>query len=164
MDQQCWNEVQERDQAPWDMMQEQRTRPECQKVKRFDCWPKETRGWNTTVLINGDPVEMVNNFKFLGIHIISILTLSFYIEEWSRKQINVFTCLVSEKIQHVHVNCFNILLMGYILTGYISAWFGNCSTLECLDLQRVVNIDHSITHSSLPPIQSIFTVCCNGKA
>jgi len=51
-----------------------------------------------------------------------------------------------------------------ILSGCITAWYGSCSVQNCNKLQKVVNEAQSITQTSLPPINTIYTSRCLGKA
>ena len=51
-----------------------------------------------------------------------------------------------------------------ILSGCITAWYGSCSAQDCKELQKVVNVAQSITQTSLPSIDSVYTSCCLGKA
>lgn len=51
-----------------------------------------------------------------------------------------------------------------ILTGCFIAWFGNCTTLNCKALQRVVRSSEYIIGTKLPSLQDIFTDRCLGKA
>ena len=51
-----------------------------------------------------------------------------------------------------------------ILSGCITAWYGSCSAQDCKKLQKVVNVAQSITQTSLPSIDSVYTSHCLGKA
>ena len=42
-----------------------------------------------------------------------------------------------------------------ILTGCITAWYGNCSASDCMALQRVVRTAQYITRAKLPAIQDL---------
>jgi gmma-aminobutyric acid receptor subunit gamma len=51
-----------------------------------------------------------------------------------------------------------------ILTGCITAWYGNCSASERKPLQRVVHTVQYITRAKLPAIQDLYTRRCQRKA
>ena len=51
-----------------------------------------------------------------------------------------------------------------ILTGCITAWYGNCSASDCKVLQRVVRTAQYITGAKLPAIQDLYTRRCQRKA
>ena len=51
-----------------------------------------------------------------------------------------------------------------ILSGCITAWYGSCSVQDCKKLQKVVNEAESVTQTSLPSIDSVYTFRCLGKA
>ena len=52
---------------------------------------------------------------------------------------------------------FYICTIESILTGCITAWYGNCSASDCKALQRVVRTAHYITGVKLPAIQDLYT-------
>jgi gmma-aminobutyric acid receptor subunit gamma len=51
-----------------------------------------------------------------------------------------------------------------ILTGCITAWYGNCSVSDRKALQRVVHSAQYITGAKLPAIQDLYTRRCQRKA
>ena len=51
-----------------------------------------------------------------------------------------------------------------ILTGCITAWYGNCSASDRKALQRVVRTAQYITGDKLPAIQDLYTRRCQRKA
>ena len=51
-----------------------------------------------------------------------------------------------------------------ILSGCVTAWYGSCSAQDRKKLQKVVNVAQSITQTSLPSIDSVYTSRCLGKA
>ena len=51
-----------------------------------------------------------------------------------------------------------------ILTGCITAWYGNCSASARKALQRVVRTAQYITGGKLPTIQDLYTRQCQRKA
>jgi hypothetical protein len=51
-----------------------------------------------------------------------------------------------------------------ILTGCITAWYGNCSASDSKALQRVVRTAQYITGAKLPAILDLYTRWCQRKA
>ena len=51
-----------------------------------------------------------------------------------------------------------------ILTGCITAWYGNCSASDRKALQRVVRTAQYIPGAELPAIQNLYTRRCQRKA
>ena len=51
-----------------------------------------------------------------------------------------------------------------ILTGCITAWYGNCSAPDHKALQRVMRTAQYITGANLPAIQDLYTKRCQRKA
>ena len=51
-----------------------------------------------------------------------------------------------------------------ILTGYITAWYGNCLASDRKALQRVVRTTQYITGAKLPATQDLYTRRCQRKA
>ena len=52
----------------------------------------------------------------------------------------------------------------HILSGCITAWYGSCSAQDHKKLQRVVNVAQSISQTSPPSIDSVYTSRCLRKA
>eukprot|EP00061_Rhincodon_typus_P012812 g38773.t1 len=51
-----------------------------------------------------------------------------------------------------------------ILSGCITAWYGNCSAQDRKKIQKVARTAQTITEAKLPSTDSIYTACCHGKA
>jgi hypothetical protein len=98
--------------------------------------------------INGTAVERVSSFRFLHVHLTKDLT-------WT----NNTTALVKRAQQDLYflrqIKKFSVpprILSKYyhcttesILTGYLTAWYGNGSVYDCKALQRVVKMAQYIT-------------------
>ena len=50
------------------------------------------------------------------------------------------------------------------MTGCITAWYGNCTALDCIALQRVLWTAQYITGARLPAIQDLYISQCEMKA
>jgi hypothetical protein len=100
---------------------------------------------------NGDVVKQVENFKFLGVHITKL--------KWSkptktivkRAQQNLFPLRIGMGPQIL--KRFYSSTIESILTGCITAWYGNCSASDRKALQRVVRTAQCITGAKRPAIQ-----------
>ena len=51
-----------------------------------------------------------------------------------------------------------------ILSGCITAWYGNCNTRNCRALQRVVRSAQHITGDKLPALRDTYSTRCHRKA
>ncbi|KAK6321348.1 hypothetical protein J4Q44_G00083240 [Coregonus suidteri] len=61
-------------------------------------------------------------------------------------------------------NCLISCTIESILTGCITAWYGNCLASDRKALQRVVRTAQYITGAKLPAIQDLYTRRCQRKA
>ena len=59
---------------------------------------------------------------------------------------------------------YSYTIENILLTGCITAWYGNCSASDRKALQRVVRMDQYITGAKLPVIQDHYTRRCQRKA
>ena len=50
-----------------------------------------------------------------------------------------------------------------ILSGFITAWYGNCTTINRMALQRVVRSAQRITGGKLPPLHDTYNTRCHRK-
>ncbi len=118
-------------------------------------------------IIDHTPVEQVNSFKFLGVHITEDLTWSAHTDAVLKKthqrlfflrQLRKFG--TSPRILRSFYTC----TVESILTGCITAWFGNSTAGNCKALQRVVRTARHIVGGELPSLQDIYTRRCTRKA
>eukprot|EP00061_Rhincodon_typus_P007826 g29906.t1 len=102
-------------------------------------------GEHIPIYINRAEVEMVKSIKFLGVKITDELSCTSHIDA------------TVKKAQH-H------LFFLSILSGRVSAWYGNCSAQDCEKLQKVVCTAQNITEANLPSMDSVYMARCYGKA
>ncbi|XP_064858384.1 protein shisa-6-like [Oncorhynchus nerka] len=106
--------------------------------------------------IDGAVVELVESFKFLGLHITKDLSWSTHTNTVVKR---ARQCLFTLRRPKIFVMGPQILKQFYsctiesILTGCITAWYGNCSASDQKVLQRVVRVAQYITGAELPAIQ-----------
>jgi hypothetical protein len=104
------------------------------------------RKWRTEhapILLDGAVVEQVESFKFLGVHITNKKTLSKH------------TKTVVNRARHKFIPSCTI---KSILTGCITAWYGNCSASDHKALQCGA---YGPVH---PAIQDLYTRRCQRNA
>ena len=106
------------------------------------------------IYIEGAVAEKVESFKFLGVHITKDLS-------WSKHTNTVMKMAQRNPFPLRRQNFFcmgpQILKKFYsctILTGFITAWYGNCSAFDRKTLQRVMCTAQYITGAKLPAIQA----------
>ena len=112
-------------------------------------------------------MEQIESFKFLDVHITNKL-------EWSkhtktvikRARQNLFQQLRRLKRFGMGPQILKRFYSGTIksiLTGCITAWYGNCSASNRKALQRVVRTAQYITGAKLPAIQDLYSRWCQRK-
>uniref|UniRef100_A0A8C7XT65 Alkylated DNA repair protein AlkB homologue 8 N-terminal domain-containing protein n=1 Tax=Oryzias sinensis TaxID=183150 RepID=A0A8C7XT65_9TELE len=121
----------------------------------------------TPLLINGEHVERVQTFKFLGITISDDLS-------WTANT----TAIIKKSQQCLHFlrvlrkNKFNtnLLLTFYqssiqsLLTYCITVWFGSCTAADKKRLQRVIETVQKIIGCPLPTLTDIYSTRCLSRA
>ncbi len=122
---------------------------------------------HTPITIDKTPVERVKSFKFLSVHITEDLTWSAHTDAVLKKAYHRLFCLrrlrkfgMSPSILRSFYTC----TVESILTGCITAWFGNSTTGNRKALQRVVRTACHIVGGELPSLQDIYTRRCMRKA
>ncbi len=122
---------------------------------------------HTPITIDKTPVERVSSFKFLGVHITEDLTWSAHTDAVLKKAHQRLFFLrrlrkfgTSPRILRSFYTC----TVESILTGCITAWFGNSTAGNRRALQRVVRIARHIVGGELPSLQDIYTRRCTRKA
>uniref|UniRef100_A0A8C7GLL8 Reverse transcriptase domain-containing protein n=1 Tax=Oncorhynchus kisutch TaxID=8019 RepID=A0A8C7GLL8_ONCKI len=137
------------------------------KTKEMIVDYSKRRTEHAPILIDGPIVEQVESFKFLGVHINNKL-------EWSKHTKTVATRARQSLFPIGKLKRFGmgpeILKRFYscniesILTGCITAWYGNCSSSNGKALQRVVRTTQYITGAKLPAIQDLYFRRCQRNA
>ena len=118
-------------------------------------------------MIDGAAVEQVESFKFLGVHITNKLTWSKHtktVVKSPRQNLFPLRRLKRFVMGPQILKRFYSCTIESILTGCITAWYGNCSASDHMALQRVVRTAQYITGAKLPAIQDFYTRRCQRKA
>ncbi len=121
---------------------------------------------HTHITINKTPVERVNSFKFLGVHITEDLTWSAHTDAVLKKahqRLFFLRRLRKFGTSPSIIRSFYTCTVESILTGSITAWFGNSSAGNCKALQWVVRTARHIVGGELPSLQDIYTRRCTRK-
>ncbi len=105
-----------------------------------DFWKKQGRKY-TRLNINGALVERMESFKYLGVHITEDLTWALHTDSAVRKtrqRLFHLRRLRKFRISPQIVRNFYSCTIGSVLTGNITAWYGNSTKQDHKALQRVV--------------------------
>ena len=118
---------------------------------------------HTPILIDGAVVEQVESFKFLGVNITNKLSWSKHTKTVVKRARQLPFPLRRLKrfgMGPQILKKFHSCTIESILTGYITAWYVNCSASDRKALQRVVCTAQYITGNKLPAIQDLYTRRC----
>ncbi len=121
---------------------------------------------HTPITIDKTPVERVNSFKFLGVHITEDLTWSAHTDavlKKSHQRLFFLRRLRKFGMSPSILRSFYTCTVESILTGCITAWFGNSTAGNRKALQRVVRTARHIVGGELPSLQDIYTRRCIRK-
>ncbi|KAM9433306.1 lipid droplet-associated hydrolase isoform 2-T2 [Salvelinus alpinus] len=137
------------------------------KTKEMIVDYRKRRTKHVPILIDRAAMEQFESFKFLGVHITNKLT-------WSKHTKTVVKTARQNPFPHGILKRFGMgpqILKRFhsctiesILTGCITAWYGNCSASERKALQRVVRTAQYITGAKLSAIKDLYTRWCQRKA
>jgi hypothetical protein len=110
-------------------------------------WTTGKRTEHIPILIDRAAMEQVESLKFLGVHVTK--------PTWSKHTKTV--------VKRAQQNLFPLRRLRFysctiesILTGCITAWYGNCSISDRKTLQRVVHTAQYITGAKLPATQDLY--------
>uniref|UniRef100_A0A673Y8U9 Reverse transcriptase domain-containing protein n=1 Tax=Salmo trutta TaxID=8032 RepID=A0A673Y8U9_SALTR len=137
------------------------------KTKKMIVDYRKRRTKHASILIDGAVVEKVESFKFLGVHITNKLSWSKHTKRVvKRAQHSLFSLRrlkrfgMGPQILKKFYSC----TIGSILTGCITAWYGNCSASDRKALQRVMCTVQYIPGAKIPDIQDLYTRRCQSTA
>jgi len=137
------------------------------KTKEMIVDYRKRRTEHAPILIDGAVVEQVESFKFLGVHITNKLSWSKHtktVVKRARQNLFPLRRLKRFGMGPQILKRFYSCTIESILTGCITAWYGNCSASDRKALQRVVRTAQYITGAKLPAIQDLYTRRCQRKA
>ncbi len=120
-----------------------------------------------SVIVNGEPVEIVDTFKYLGTHIDNKLTFQENTDFIFKKAMQRLFLLrklrsfgVSEKVLETVYKS----LIQSLLSFNISVWFGNLSVKNRNKLGRVVNLASKIIGNPQDQLAELYNVSVQKKA
>ncbi|KAK3514879.1 hypothetical protein QTP70_033815, partial [Hemibagrus guttatus] len=117
--------------------------------------------------INGSNVEIVKSTKFLSFHLAEFLTWllnTSSITKKAQQHLYFLRRLRKAHLPPLILTTFYREAIESILSSYITAWFGNCTSSDRKTLQCIVRTAEKIIGVSLPSITDIYTVHCIRKA
>ena len=117
--------------------------------------------------INNLPVQIVQSTKFLGTHITDDLSWTLnttHITKKAQKRLYFLRRLRKANLPTSILTTFYRGTIESILSGAITAWFGNCTAADRKALQRIVRTAEKITGFSLPLPSDIYSTRCLRKA
>jgi hypothetical protein len=133
------------------------------KTKEMIVDHSKRRTEHSPILINVAVVEQVESFKFLGVHITNKLTWSKHtktVVKRARQSLFLLRKLKRFGMGPQILKRFYSCTIESILTGCITAWYGNCLASDHMALQRVVRTAQYIIGFKLPVIQDLYTRRC----
>ena len=116
--------------------------------------------------INGSPVDIVDSFKFLGVHITNSLTWSLNskgILKKAQQRLYFLRRLRRFGLSTKALVNFYRCTIESVLTGCITVWFGNVTVQDSKQLQRIVKRAAKIIGTELPQLHTIYNTRCKKK-
>ncbi|KAK3568316.1 hypothetical protein QTP86_003925 [Hemibagrus guttatus] len=127
---------------------------------------KQERNYQTPV-INESPVERVDSFRYLSVHLTQDLSWSCHINtvvKKSRQHPYNLRHLRDFRLPSKVLRNFYSCTIESILMGNIATWFRNSTMLDRWARQRVVRSAERIIRAKLPDLHSIYSKWCWTKA
>ena len=124
---------------------------------------KQQRSY-TPLQISGTAVR---SFKYLSVHFTEDLTWTTHIDTMTakaRQRLYHFRQLRKFNISQRVLLSFVSAAVQSILTGSLTAWYGNSSSQDKMALQRIVPSAEHTTGTSLPSLQSLYNRSCVSRA
>ena len=120
---------------------------------------RKSKSVPSTLIVNNSEVEIVDSFKFLGIHITSNLSWSLHARYMCKKgqqRLYFLRCLKKFHMKPEILVNFYRSINESILTGSIMVWFGNMTESDRNALSRVIRTARRLTGVDLPDLREIF--------
>ena len=133
------------------------------KTKELIMYFRKHRQNYTTLLINGERVETVTTFKFLGTHISADHSCTSNIRALVKKaqqRLHFLRVLRKNNLDTKLLLVFYHSSVKSVLTHCLSVWYAGSTAEDRKAVQRVLNTAQKIIISPLPSLENIFTSCC----
>jgi hypothetical protein len=120
---------------------------------------RKRRAEQAPILIDGTVVDQVECFKFPGVHIPNKLTWSKHtktVVKMARQNLFPLRRLTRFGMGPQILKRFYSCTIESILSGFITAWYCNCSASNRKALQSIVRTAQYITWAKLPAIQDLY--------
>uniref|UniRef100_A0A3B3DDJ9 Reverse transcriptase domain-containing protein n=1 Tax=Oryzias melastigma TaxID=30732 RepID=A0A3B3DDJ9_ORYME len=128
---------------------------------------RRNRGTHTLLELNGEQVEQVESFKFLGVHISANLsweTNTKALVKKAQQRLHFLRVLRRQQIHQKLLVTFYRSTIESLLTYTVSVWHSSCTVADRKRLQKVINTAQKIIGCSLPTMASIYTSRCLSRA
>uniref|UniRef100_A0AAX7T1V1 Alkylated DNA repair protein AlkB homologue 8 N-terminal domain-containing protein n=1 Tax=Astatotilapia calliptera TaxID=8154 RepID=A0AAX7T1V1_ASTCA len=119
------------------------------------------------VSINGECVERVSSFKFLGVHIDTDLQWSSNtsaVLKKAQQRLHFLRILRKMDLKKELLTVFYRCSIESVLTYCIGVWFSSCTTAHRKALQRVINMAQKIIGHPLPSLKDLYSTRCLKRA
>ncbi|KAF7665153.1 hypothetical protein LDENG_00151510, partial [Lucifuga dentata] len=119
---------------------------------------RRTRVDHAPLYINGDVVETVSSFRFLGVHLSGELTWSVNtkaVMAKAQQRLHFLRVLRKNKLDQRLLVTFYRSTIESVITYCISAWYAGSSAADRKALQRVINTAQKIVGCPLPSLEEI---------
>uniref|UniRef100_A0A3P9JKF7 Reverse transcriptase domain-containing protein n=1 Tax=Oryzias latipes TaxID=8090 RepID=A0A3P9JKF7_ORYLA len=117
--------------------------------------------------INGERVERVHTFRFLGVVLSNNISWTENITEVIKKaqqRLHFLRVLRKHNLDPSLLTTFYRTSIESLLTYCITVWYGSCTMADRERLQRVVKAAQRIIGSPLPSLSDIYSSRCLGRA
>ena len=111
---------------------------------------RKRKGEHVSIHINGDEIERIESFRFLGVQITNNLSCSPHADTIVKKaHQRLYFLRRLRKFGRSAATLTNVYryTIEIILSGCITAWYGSCSAQDRKELQNFVNVAQSITQT-----------------
>ena len=130
------------------------------KTKEMVVDYRKQQGNYTPLYISEQPVERVESFKYLGVHINNDFTWTVNIQsiiKKSRQRLYFLRLLRKFRVSTPILKAFYSSAVESVLTGSITTWYGSSTVRDCSALQRVVHSAERCIRAPLPALRDIYT-------
>ena len=136
------------------------------KTKELIIDYRKKQDTHTPLHINGEAVERVSSFKFLGTHISENLSWAINttaIVKKAQQWLYFLRTLRKVNLSQQHLRSFYRCSIESVLTYGILSWYGSSSAADRKSLQRIIKTAQNIINQQLPTMDTIFNSRCLQK-